>query len=491
MRRHFYLPAFQLWKGAAMTRCVLQCFFLGLFALGFTTHLKAGEFPQPDVVPQDIDSAAANLAERITTKLVELAPSNRVERHRIAVVRFNGENYTYSVNFGNLGPIFQTALADSLRTTLAGSPAAGRYTVPRPDTLIEEVVSGLNRGLDPESLSDKNIAAARALLKSYNYQVGIVGRFLTQSLPTTEPLSLTATVITPETHFTETVAISPRDANDAGVTGKDDLPNERLSVEVYVKHQPHLSDQATEAWTRLELRRIKSPELKNNFLLVVPRQFKGYRYKLVLRNNGSTNLGGKFSSNNDRDRMFLAAVMVDGASAFLREELNAQTGQIEYLPDTRHFSRLPKRILTPPNTYIQEDRNNSNTRLAGGVLTNGGGIADHSVANILGFQRGRNVADAFVFGEAKDSVGAGLIGSVNEIGLISVYFYPEYPLPGDAVELRLRDIEAIGTQRGPQVQSPIFTVTVQNVDTVPVSIWHILYRYDNDPNLPDAEPFTH
>jgi hypothetical protein len=490
MRRHFYLPAIQFW-GAAMTRCVLRGFFLGLFALNLTTHLRADEPPQPEVISQDLDGAAANLAERIAAKLGELAPSNPVERHRIAVARFNGENHTYSVNFGNLGPIFQTALADSLRTTLAGSPAAGRYTVPRPDTLKEEVISGLNRGLDPESLSDKNIAAARALLKSYNYQVGIVGRFLTKSLPTTEPLRVIATVITPETHFTETVVISPHDANGAGVTGKDDLPNKRLSVEVYVKHQPHLSDQATAAWKKLELQRIKSPELKNNFLLIVPRQFKGYRYKLVLRNNGTPSLGGIFTSNNDRDRMFLAAVMVDGVSAFLRDELNAQTGKIEYLPDTRHFSRLPKRILTPPQKYIREDRNNSNTRLNGGVLTNGGGSADHSVANILGFQRGRNVADAFVLGEAKDSVGAGLIGSINEIGLISVYFYPEYPLPGDTVELLVRDApQAIGTQRGPQVQSPIFKVTVQNVGTAPVSIWHILYRYDNDPNLPDAEPFT-
>lgn len=467
--------------------------------MAVTGTLRAGE-PQPPQPPQprpelNIEGAAGQMATEISNKLVTIAPTNPVERHRVAVARFNNKNQSYTLNLGNVGPAFQTALADALRSQLGSGPVAGKYTVPSPETLKEEVISGLNQGIDPDAMSDANVGAARSLLQKYNYQVGVVGRFLIDKLPAAGPFDIAATVITPTSSFVVTVRIGPTDPNQGGVTPQPDPPSKRFAVEVYVKHQPQLTNDAlTAAWKKLELRRIKEPELVNNLLLIVPKEYKGSRYKLVLRNNGAPSLGGeKFTSPNDRDRIFLAAVMIDGVGAFWKEEKDPGTGQLRYVPDTQHFSRIKKRVLTAPGRYLQGMPGVTGPRLDNAELRNSGrGGVDHSTATLLGFQRDVQFANAFIFSEAKDSAGAGLIGSINEIGLISVYFYPEYLMEGDS-PVRAGGPPATlapGTRPGEPVVSPVFYVRVNNIDNVPVSIWNIIYRYSDDPHIPASEPFT-
>lgn len=463
---------------ANLGRCLP--FFAGFLLFPLIGGAQDGAFNLP---------AAANLlANEIVPQLESAAPSGTT-KHRIAVCRFNGQGQSYDITFGNIGPVFQASLADALRFAISESQAVGKYTIPDPSVLKDKIIQGINAGTDPEGLTDETISAARTLLNSYNYQVGIVGRFMIDKLPASGPFTISATVITPTTSFTKTVTIQPDDPNLGGVTPQPNPASGRFKVSVYVKHQPQLNDSLDNAWQLLPLERITKPELKNNFLLKVPTQFKGSRYKIVLENKGTPALGGDYSSPQDKDRIFLAATMIDGVSAFWRQQADPANNTVSYVPDTRSYARIGKRVLTAPNRFINNEPNASNERLQGGVLmdTNGPG---HSKHTLLGFQRGLDTANAFVFGEPKNSVGAGLIGSIYEIGLISVYFYPEYPLEGDSGESLAVGAAPAGTEPGPEVPQPVFKVIVNRKGPIPVTIWNIIYRYADDPDCPPSEPIS-
>ena len=117
----------------------------------------------------------------------------------------------------------------------------------------------------------------------------------------------------------------------------------------------------------------------------------------------------------------------------------------------------------------------------------------HSFWNVKGFQRGSDDAAQFLFGTSAHSVGVGAGQNVNQIGLISAFFYAEKLADDVPVEAcYTRSLPGGGIQVGPTIPSPVTKVGVKNYYQYPAEVWHIQYVYEDDPDKPDddvLEPF--
>jgi len=176
----------------------------------------------------------------------------------------------------------------------------------------------------------------------------------------------------------------------------------------------------------------------------------------------------------DPDRLFGAALLIDGVSAFMRAS-GKQFHRVSGEPST-----LPKWILTPVGKRMVQDRGNVPGRFEGGKLIKTTGPGG-SVVQALGFQKGSRVAGSFVFSTAAKSVAAPELLSLKKIGTISVYFFAE-EIPGDS-PLGESD-DGPGTKKSKDVPSRTFVVKGLKWHPSPVEVWHIIYRYEGDPTLP-------
>lgn len=445
-----------------------------------------------------LDGVAGDLAARIGHELSKRAPKAAGgDKQRVAVFAFGNLEGRYPVELGDNGPMLRGALVDRLAEYLDRN-APGRFSVLYPEQVDEELARG---PADPVGISGKNLALSRKLLKQFNLQVGVVGTFLLKTLPPApgrrgllelpsprvfvsdvkgdlDPrnVKIETRVILPDADFQLTAAVNSEEVRRNG-NGPQPAPSGRLGVRFYAKVDEDRPDGDASAWRQIPLFLSKQEKTENLGYLVVPREYEGKRYKVVLTNRGKPALVGH--NKQDGDRLFAASLFIDGANSFMRldgKKYRAVSGQ----PD-----KLPRWVLTPPGKRLEPD-----------------------------------AAGAFTFTQASESIAAPELWALKKIGTISVYFYRE-ELPSD-IELRAapeadlamgaagsslgsppptakmgKKIDGVitgsaspppkpGTSLGKEIKVKTTRVKVLNWSPLPTEVWHILYRYEGDPEIPEG-----
>lgn len=245
----------------------------------------------------------------------------------------------------------------------------------------------------------------------------------------------------------------------------------------------------TNQWTVLPLEQASSSEsiYSRALLLRLNRaEYQGQPYRIIVRHLGRPldYQGVDPSAADNSDRVYAAAVFVDGVSTFMRNFGSDEVPAWER--DTRLPIDVPKNLLTGHGRRFAPG-NPTNTREGLGRFKKGHLVDAPGIGGaewtIRGFQIGADSARQFRFGQAEDSVGVG-VSKHGEIGVISAYFYAQ-EMPGDRAAGVLG-----GTEAGPEVSSPVFEVQIQNWYPTPVDVWHIRYRYDGDaPPESNCQPY--
>jgi hypothetical protein len=458
----------------------------------------------------DLATVVDVLLDRLGPELIRHGPKDRTRKFRVGIFPFGNSQGRYPVELGDNGPALRGRLADALRGYLdRGAP--GKFTVLYPEQLDEEIRAS---SADPKGISGGNLALARRLLRSFDLDVGVVGRFEVRSL--TRPLKgerltknggvrVQAKVILPEKAIEGASAIDPSSLWNLGYLPQPGAGERRKgertfvlvkdaarrhSIRFLVKVDEDARDDEATAWKEVPLTvsaKDVDDDWRGHYYLVMPRAYQGKRYKLVLANHGKPPLSVA-KSTRDSERLFGAAVLIDGVSCFMRHD-GKQYRHVSDVPD-----RLGQWILTPVGKRIVPDAEGTMRRIKGGRLVEAAGKGDSEV-HVLGFQKGPAVAGAFVLATAAESVAAPELLALRKIGTISVYFFAE-KLADDRVavnasvspvidpELGGDHIPRPGTAMGREVRSATLGVKVLNWHDGPVETWKILYRYKGDPSLP-------
>jgi hypothetical protein len=269
----------------------------------------------------------------------------------------------------------------------------------------------------------------------------------------------------------------------------------------------------------LPLWQCQNPESSfcGNLFLQVPRDLLGKEYQIRLENRGTPPLdqlrrisqdreppedgraqrnawyvGAEYQSRYDPDRLIGVAVFVDGVSS--RYQRGAQG---DFVPVSRPPDKVPRWLLTPPGYLLQsgnlhEDWDTGQRRIHGGRLARTGGPGQ-SVLTLSGFQVDDETVRAFVFGDAGESL-AETMGITKEIGLISIYVFPEEvpteqkrDLPPPSTTRSRGPEPQIGTILGRPLPQKVQGFQVQLVEEFR-QVWKIHYRLEGEPfPVPDAD----
>lgn len=234
--------------------------------------------------------------------------------------------------------------------------------------------------------------------------------------------------------------------------------------------------------------------------VVVPRSALGREYQIRITNNGSPSIdslryvgGGNFSgtryqSDYDQRRLIGIAVCVDGVSTIFETDDDG-----DYQPVARAPEGVQKWLLSPPGTVIRQS-NRSDTWKNGWLRINHGQVTPYSgygnaQLTIKGFQASDDTAQAFVFGDASQSL-AEMIGITKDIGLISLYVFPEVVPDEKSTTMVFRKLSGpdgdryvaetrTGTLPGRPLKSNITGFQVNLVEK-PRQVWNIYYRLEGE-----------
>jgi hypothetical protein len=398
----------------------------------------------------------------------------------VAVFRFG--NAANSVPQELSAPTLQLQghLIDTLGKALGGS--GSKFNV-----LDVETIDTYTGGSIALKYEDPAFTRLKASQK--NIAVPIVGTFLLSSDKNWYEIS--TKVITPST-VSPVLSVRVR-ANSVAPSipgapfnpsNNANLPSGRFSVEIFAKAK----DEANFSKLDLQQAADQSDQFRNVLFLKLDRaRYFGRPYEIRLKNFESKPfvLPEPLSKPgpSDKDRVFGAAVYIDGVASIMRK-----VGSDLKL-DIRHPAYVGKHILTASNrVFVESATDSDDGRFIKSKLIDYN-APGHSEWQIRGFQKGNDTAASFVFGNAAESVGTGLGQNVNQIGLISIYFYAE-ELNDDTHTGTWGGLyapAAPGTTLGPDVPSPIIEVGVKNYYRIPAEVWHIRYAYSDQP-LPTLKP---
>lgn len=392
----------------------------------------------------------------------------------VATFRFGDEADNVSSLLGMAPTQLQGHIIESLQKTLAANSLGGRFSVLDVDQLDQQTGGSV-------LVKISNPATTRVRLSNKNIGVGVVGTILKQ--PSGDYLC-SARVITP---FDVSAPIEVKvsgPAVDLFTPQKDLKISGRFNVEIFA------TERNTNNRQKLQLRRAnnQSGPFRNALYLQVDRtKYFGQPFEVRLTNNKAKSFTLPIADGtpgpNDKDRVFGAAVYLDGVSSmFIETSKNSGL----WRKDIRHPAYVGKHILTADNRKFVVGQDDT-ARFFKGKLVNAT-PPGHSVWRVQGFQKGDSTAASFLLGTAAQSVGTGMGQNVNQIGLISVFFYAEH-MSDDMVPSNYiaRDAD-IGTIAGPDIPSVVTEVGVKDYYPYPAEVWHIQYVYSDDPDVPDLGP---
>lgn len=419
---------------------------------------------------QALDSA--DLALQMGPKIATEIKGKLKGSPRVAVMPFSNDAGVVDPSFGNTVKSLQGELISALKTAKAGLVLDTR---------------GIARGFqdtstDPASLDISDPAATGTVLTTLKWDAVIMGQFGSagpQALAASKGnvLKWSLTVIYDDGSFEQ---IDFDSSSNVVPPPSTDAPTGRFNVEVLVggEVQPFLTDAHEDS----QYHNVK-------FLQIDP-SMVGQEYQIRLTNNGSPEVGYASQRVPETERVFGAAVLIDGVDSFAREtgRTDPTTGQPLVDFAVVHPKNAYRWLLSPPGQVIRPDSGHPE----GFTLPVANGIEDHSTRTISGYQMGGQNAAAFTFAESgKGELTAELLGVTEDIGMIEVYFYARQ-LDGDRMLPSHRDnVAGVGTKPGRDIKHSVQQVNPK-MHTAAVEVWRIFYRTAGSFPVPDDSlvPFT-
>jgi hypothetical protein len=391
----------------------------------------------------DTSDLAANMVEEISSIISSKYPGPKT---RVAV--FPPVNPSRKVVPLNSEPTisFQGELCNKLR-----EKNKGKFFVLMPEGLSNEYSQS---DVDTSQISYENNRSTADALKKMKIDAGVLLRFDVSSNREAREkggVDTSAKIVFSDGSIKEIGSVP---SNPSVIPSPGNQPSKRFSVEILVDNQP------------LELKICKDPssEYFNVFFLELDPSMIGKEYQIRIRNNGSPELRD-LKNANDRDRLFAAAVMVDGVNSIFQKNPIDGSNELQAV----HPKNATKWVLSPPGknvisgktVYVKrndaknvEEIVDQNTD--GAVAVARAGIEDaatqegQSSRTVGGFQVSLNSAKAFKFANASDSVAA-RINVTDYLGMISVHFFAER-MDGDKYTITA---PGIGTKIGREYLNPV------------------------------------
>lgn len=414
---------------------------------------------------------AADLALQMGPKIATSIKGKLKGSPRVAVMPFSNEVGVVDPSFGNIVKALQGELIGALKTAKAGLVLDTR-----------SIARGFDdTSTDPTQLVIGDPAATGVVLTTLKWDAVIMGQFGStgpQALAASKDnvLKWSLTVIYEDGSFEQIDFDSSSNVVPPPSTA---APTGRFNVEILVDDQvlPFLTDAHEDS----QYHNVK-------FLQIDP-SMVGKEYQIRLTNHGSPEAGYASQRVPETERVFGAAVLIDGVDSFAREtgRTDSTTGQPLVDFAVVHPKNAYRWLLTNPGQVIRPDAGNPK----GFTLPAATG-ADHSIRTISGYQMGGQNAAAFTFAESgKGELTAELLGVTEDIGMIEVYFYARQ-LDGDRMLPSHRDnVAGLGTKPGRDIKHSVQQVNPK-MHTAAVEVWRIYYRTAGCFPVPDNSlvPFT-
>ena len=413
----------------------------------------------------DVADLARKAADPLIQAIWEAAPRGLGRPPRVVVLDIGDRE-------GRVTPLVAEsamALRGELTRVLREQGDGRRMTVRSPGAVRQDLI---DQGRDPAKFGAGGTDEAQELVKLGVADVAILGRFEAISAKGVQE-GLTGEV---EVRFQ--VISNGGEPREVKVAGPPQVlvspaalgrPSGRFDVELLVDGKV------------IPLQRIgrDDPEYANVLVAELdPGQVNANRsakFQLRLKNKGSPQV--VWGNPHDEERLYGAAVIVDGVSAVL-EPSQSMSGEVIYNFVETSPVNAKKFVLCGPRQRVRAAQGES-----GYELEPAGSGTDGSVVAIGGFQQGNEVARQFVFapyGSCSVAQRAGVAPTA--VGMIDVHFFPQ-ALDGDR---SLQRTAGIAVAAGAPIEQRTFEIKFE-VHPDPVESWRIRY-YVKQPDAPPPLP---
>ena len=418
--------------------------------------------------PQD----AADLADDMGPKVAaELKGTLTTATPRVAVMAFSNEAGVVDPSFAGTVTALQGELISALKTAQAG-------------LVLDKRAMARNfsdTSTDPTQLDISDPPGTGTVLTTLKWDAVIMGQFSSTgpaalATSTTNDLTWSLTIIYKDGGFKQLEFGSSKMVVPPPKTA---APSGRFNVEILVAGQvlPFLTDPHKDS-------------LYHNvkFLQIAP-DMVGKEYQIRLTNRGTPAAGYGSSSVPETERVFGAAVLIDGIDSFAQESTRLDSSGKPLVDFVQVHAKNARRwLLTSPGRVIRPDSSHPE----GFVLADVSGGVDHSIRPISGYQMGKETAAAFTFAQSgQGELTAELLGVTEDIGVIEICFYAQQ-LQGDKMLPNHRDnLAGLGTKPGRNIKHGVFKVSPK-FHAAAVEVWRIFYRQAGSFPVPDNTlvPYT-
>jgi hypothetical protein len=399
----------------------------------------------------DFAQVAEKMAPEIRAKAVAKMGG---QQFRIAVFPFGDSDGNITISMHEPNTVLQGELIANLM-----KQAQGKYFVLDKAGLKKEFKAA---GIDPSGIASNDAKNTAEIIKKIGVDVAVVGSIDAKSAAQVQQdnlkkINISLTIIYKDGTADQIAGDGP----PSDIKPPETTPSRRFAVQLFLtgngeKEIPLITSKNPDS----EYHNVFFAELPND----LPFGTDAASYKIRIANAGKPEV--KFSNSKDKERVFAVAVTIDGVNSIYQDQGNGTVG-----PVVVHARNAKKWILSGPGQKIVPDASQ-----AKGYRLESVSNAGHSVVDIPGFQKDRETAEKFLFANPRESI-AETVGITNDIGVITVHFYPE-DMDGD-IEYKSRGEGGVGTKPGAPVNNPIFAVKPK-LKSNPVEVWRIFYRKKGD-----------
>ncbi|WLE96905.1 MAG: hypothetical protein QTN59_19780 [Candidatus Electrothrix communis] len=380
---------------------------------------------------------------------------------RIAVFPFGDSDGNVTISMHEPNTILQGELIVNLM-----KHAKGKYLVLDKAGLKKEFRAA---GIDPSGIASNDPKNTAEIIKKIGVDVAIVGSIDAKSAVQVQKDGLK------KINVAVTIIYKDGSADQIAGTGSPSdiqppttIKSRRFGVQLF------LTGRGAEEEISLITSKNPDSEYHNVFFAEIPDNLAfgtdAASYKIRISNSGRPEV--KFYNEKDMERIFGVAVTIDGVNSLYQDQGNGSTG-----PVVVHPRNARKWIISGPGQKLVPDSSRpTRYRLEA--------VSDvkysHSVIDILGFQRDSRTAEKFIFANPRESI-AETVGITNDIGVITVHFYPE-DMKNDTTTSQTREMPVrldLGTKPGKPVNNPVVAVNPK-LKPNPVEVWRIFYRKKGD-----------
>lgn len=404
----------------------------------------------------------AQVAKKMAPDISKKAVAKMGDQYfRIAVFPFGDSDGNVTISMHEPNTVLQGELIVNLM-----KKAQGRYLVLDKAGLKKEFRAA---GIDPSGIASNDPKNTAEIIKKIGVDVAIVGSIDAKSAAQVQEDGLK------KINVAVTIIYQDGSADQIAGTGSpsDIKPpttdrSRRFGVQLF------LTGGGAEKEISLITSDNSDSEYHNVFFAEIPDDLAfgtdAASYKIRISNEGWPEV--RFFNPMDIERIFGVVVTIDGVNSIYQDQGNGTIGSVVV-----HPRNARKWILSGPEQKLVPD----SSKPTGYRLEPVSDVKySHSVIDIPGFQRDSSTAEKFIFANPRESI-AETVGITNDIGVITVHFYPE-DMENDSITppvMGMVERGGLGTKPGEPVNSPVVAVKPK-LKSNPVEVWRIFYRKKGD-----------